>query len=95
MNLFRILICLLTQLKQSIDGTVKMTDQVERFRQEKKEVQKGLSKAEARIRKLEKPQSKKASSVTHETMSETLYEQERDRNQVLCNTGCIMTLYNN
>ena len=93
MNLFRILICSLTQLKQSIDGTVKMTDQVERFRQEKKEVQKALSKAETRIRKLEKPQSKKASSVTHETKSETLYEQERDRNQVLYNTGCIMTLY--
>ena len=79
MNLFRILICSLTQLKQSIDGTVKMADhQVEHFRQEKNKVQKALSKAEARIRKLEEPQTKKVLQIE----SETLYEQELDRNKV-------------
>ena len=75
----------LTQLKHSTETTVKMTDQVDHSRQEKKEMQKALSKAEAKIRKLEKPPNKRASSVlqTHEIESETLYEQERDRNQVL------------
>ena len=62
---------------------VDLINQIDCLRQEKKKMQKALSRAEARIQdSSDHPQASESRRID----METLYAEERDRNKVMCTT---------
>ena len=80
------------QFSHYTNTVIELTEAVEKLKRERRDFQKSFKKAEDKVKKLEKAQSKATRPVVPASEHERLYEEERDRNQVMCVCKLIMMM---